>query len=602
MTPRSPIRLAAALFLAGAPSAQATLFQGPPGGKGDVLVFAAPGTAHTRPPELQGIVLLPVDATGRSDFTRFQPDQPRLESDVPLAARLVLPHGHGSLYRYRRERGGGADFGYFVVRANGLASFLAAFAGTGPTGSDDPIPSPVAVSSDGDALLVATGAAAGGDLFEIEVESGTVHALTTGLPPLDVLPQGLAVLPRWGVALTSRGPLRFLRGGGTPVSVALNARSAAGSIGHNPPRPRPPALTYFGNGIARSADGSTVAVIAGTSASQAHVFTFGAAGPSVCVNDGAAPIADPGFGTDAGPTLALSPDGRRAAWKTFPGSGECFSREVPLLPTPTETHVTGDLHFADTLNDTGVIAFFDPDSVVLLVGEANGAGGVEKADLYRARFPLGGGAPVFTNLTGTSGDMQAPFLEKGDLETTDGIYQIPGDQGVVCFVPGSSGQGRILRLDATNASVDVLRTGVEALDFVEHAGASFVLGIVHEGTLQKELVQVPFDHTLPAPSLGFFAPAEGMAHRAGNAAGTFAGILNVTGGQILGQLFLPTGAGSRFSDTPAVYGSMLGFDGRGAVLASVHTAQGSYFLSWPASGATELYQPGPGTGHVLPAN
>lgn len=243
MIPRSLTRLACPLFLAGVPSAQATLFKGPPGGEGDVLVFAAPGPAHARPPELQGIVLLSVDATGRSDFTRFQPDQPRLLSDVPLATRLVLPQDHGSLYRYRREREGGADFGYFVVRANGLASFLVAFPGTGPAGSDDPIPAPVAVSSAGDAFLVATSTAAGGDLFEIEVESGAVQPLTAGLPPLDVLPQGLALMPRWGVALTSRGPLRFLRGGGTPVSVALRARSAAGGIGHNPPRPKPPALT-----------------------------------------------------------------------------------------------------------------------------------------------------------------------------------------------------------------------------------------------------------------------------------------------------------------------------------------------------------------------
>jgi hypothetical protein len=54
-------------------------------------------------------------------------------------------------------------------------------------------------------------------------------------------------------------------------------------------------------------------VIAGTNGAQAHIFTFGAIGSAVLVNDTPAAIADPGFGTLGGPTLALSPDGQRVA-------------------------------------------------------------------------------------------------------------------------------------------------------------------------------------------------------------------------------------------------------------------------------------------------
>src|SRR5262245_27825067 len=114
-----------AMAMAGVASAQATVFRGPPGLKGDVLVFPAPEATPSHPAELQGIVLLPVDAAGRSAFRKFQPDQPHLVSDLPLASRILLPQNQGSLYRYRRDRkGGGADFGYFMVHANGLASFL----------------------------------------------------------------------------------------------------------------------------------------------------------------------------------------------------------------------------------------------------------------------------------------------------------------------------------------------------------------------------------------------------------------------------------------------------------------------------------------------
>ncbi|NOT29907.1 MAG: hypothetical protein HOP15_05590, partial [Planctomycetes bacterium] len=196
--------LALAPLMAGALSAQASVFQGPHGGIGDVWVYPVSGGA-IRPPELQGIVLLPVDAAGRSALTQFQLDQPRLKSDLPLASRLILPQGQGSLYRYKKPRAGGADYGYFVVRPDGLAAHLASFPGSGPLGLDDPIPNPVALSGQGDGLLTATTLEAGGDLFEVTLATGAVHTLTSALPPLNTLSQGLILLPTWGAAMTQTG-------------------------------------------------------------------------------------------------------------------------------------------------------------------------------------------------------------------------------------------------------------------------------------------------------------------------------------------------------------------------------------------------------------
>src|SRR6185503_4925303 len=101
MIPRSLPRLAFALFATGLLSAQASVFKSASGSQGNVWVYPGAGQGASRPPELQGIVLLPVDATGRTAFTQFQPDQPRLRNDLPAATRLVLPQGQGSLYRYR---------------------------------------------------------------------------------------------------------------------------------------------------------------------------------------------------------------------------------------------------------------------------------------------------------------------------------------------------------------------------------------------------------------------------------------------------------------------------------------------------------------------
>jgi hypothetical protein len=601
MKPSPALRLLVPLFIVGALGAQATVFEGTPGAIGDVLVFPAPGSVHSRPLELQDIQLLPIDAAGRTAFTQFQPGQARLIADVPGASRLLLPQGKGCLYRYRRDTLNGARFGFFVVGHDGRARALASFEGTGPLGTDDPVPDPVGVSAQGEAFLVATTLAAGGDVHEVRLD-GTSSLVTASLAPIDVLPQGLILLPRWGAALTSSGPVRFVRGPNQAVLVPLRPKSASGSLGQNVGAPpRAPRFSYWGDGLVASADGSTIGVVAGTSAATAHVFTFRATGEAVCVNDTPAPIQGPGFATQSGPNLALSPNGARAAWKTLDAlGGESFSRRIPTTATPPEVQITADANFTDTLNDTGVLAFFDPDSVVLLVGEPNGAGGIEKGDFYRATFPAGGGALQLTNLTNTSGDVIAPFDEKGDLETADGLYQIPGELGIVFFVPGSSGQGFLMRLDAVSGTVDVLRTGVAHLDFVERVGAGFVAGILHDQPAQRELVFVPFDHALDATSHGLFAGTTTFGASTGNAQGLFGSIIGITGGEQLGRLQLPAGGATMQYPAPLVYGPTLGFDPSGNLLATVQLGSSTFHFSWLASGKSAVYKTSGAPGMVLP--
>jgi len=388
------------------------------------------------------------------------------------------------------------------------------------------------------------------------------------------------------------------------IAVPLVSHTGASTIGHNPGTPPAAALTYFGQGMAKSADGSTVALIAGTDAAHAHVFTVGATGPSVCVNDVPAPIADPGYGTLNGPTLALSPDGRRAAWKTMiqtPNltTGECFSRKVPVQATPPELQITATQNFTDTLNDTGVIAFFDPNSVVLIVGEFNGVLGMEKADIFRATFQAG--APQFTNLTNTSGDTTVPFLSKGDINTADGIYQIPGGAGSVYFVSGSSGQGELRRLNTAAATSELIRSGVAAVDFVERAGANFVLGIEHDQPAQRELLRMPFDLSQPETSLGLMDLTQTFVAHNGAANGLLAFAHNLGGAQRLVQTQLANGT-SHVLGGPVVVGPVLGFDGSGAVLASIQDTQRVYFVGWSLSGNVGTYGTGPLGSIVLPAN
>jgi len=595
--------LFASWLFAGTLGAQATVFQGPAGGTGDLLVFAAPGSTHTRPAELQGIVLLPIDAVGRTEFTQFQAGQPRLKSDLPGASRLILPGSQGALYRYRRELVTGAEFGFFVVPSNAQARKLFSLPGTGPQGNDDPLPGAVGVAAQGDAFLVATTQAAGGDVYLVTLD-GNAQNVTASLAPIEVLPQGLILLPSFGAALTARGPIRFLRGSGQTALVPLRPRTATAVLGQNQGAPpRAPRLTYWGDGMVASADGSTIAIVAGVTAAQAHVYTLRATGEPVCVNNLAAPIQGPGFSTGNGPNLALAPDGSRAAWKTLDAlGGESFSRDVPTPLTPPETQITADANFTDTLNDTGVLSFFGRDSLVLVVGEPNGVGGIENADFYQAIFPFGGGALQLSNLTNTSGDVVAPFDEKGELETSDGIYQIPGEFGVVFHQAGSSGQGFVKRLDAVTGTVDVLRSEVDLLESIERAGAGFVLGILNDQASGRELLFVPFNHASGASSLSLLASGATFGATTGNAQGLYGSLIQMPGGLQLGRVQLPSTSSTYQYPTPLAYGPSLGFDPAGNLLATVTLGTSTYHFSWLASGKSAVYFAGGTPGMVLPAN
>jgi hypothetical protein len=597
------IRLVLFAVPAGSLHAQASVFQGPPGGPGDVLVFAAPGAAPSRPAELQGIKLLPIDACGRTPLNEFLPGEPRLRGDVPLASRIVLPQGQGSLYRFRREGLVGADFGYFVVRPSGEAAFLASFPGTGGSGVADPIPDPVGIGPQGDAILVATTTEAGGDLYEIELDTLAVHLHTSAHPPLTIQPGGLCLLQTWGTAISDVGPLRFPRGSPAPAQVLDLPRPARAGLGHNRQGGSLATFpTYFGPGIVRSADGGRAAVVAGTGPTQTQVFVFGPSGAAAVGNDLPAELTGAGFLPDhlAGPTLALSPDGSKVAWKTDGVSGECFVRRVPGTPVPSEVQITADASFADTLNDTGVISFFDPESVVILVGERDGLGGIEKGDFYRATFPAGGGALTLTNLSNTSGDSQEPFLDKGLIDSEDGLHRIPGADGILFYQDGSSGQGMLKRLDAEAGTVELVRSGVSAVEWIELAGTNFVTSILHDEPEQRELLRIPSALHLPARSLGMFDLSESFPARCASPAGTFAATLSVPGGEWLGRVHFPTGAGGLFSTTPRSYGPTLGFDGSGLVLGSVVVGPSTYYFAWGGPGAIGLYPAGGGAGFVLP--
>jgi hypothetical protein len=202
---------------------------------------------------------------------------------------------------------------------------------------------------------------------------------------------------------------------------------------------------WFGPDVVRSADESTVAFLAGADATQARVLTCRRIGAAVLASDRPMNIPNAGFLPEdrTGPALALSIDGSWVIWRATGGSEECFARETrPGTRAPVQ-HLTGPANFDNTLNDTGVIAFFGAASAVLAAGR-NQTNGIGRADLYRIDLASPSGFTV-QNLSVTSGITQPPF-DYGALNTADGLYQVPGaTPGFVMLVSAGAGRDAVDR-------------------------------------------------------------------------------------------------------------------------------------------------------------
>jgi hypothetical protein len=558
------------LFL-GAPSAQVSLLERVPGQAGDVLVLGVP---EPRPPALQGIYLDPLELVGRTRLTELLPDQPRLRTDVPGASRIVLPGQHGSLYKYRRRNPDlTLSFGYFRIGSNGIARTLLELPGTGASGATDPLPGRVAVAADGRAFLVASTLAAGGDLWEVDLVTGTAHNRTPTLEPKEFGKNGLALLPDWGLAVARDGVLRFGR--------VLGEEAAPVSM--------PVSVAWHGPDLVHSRDGSTVAFVAGASVARAWVFTSLRTGAAVQASEQPMRIQGAGFLPEdpSGPSLALSTDGSWVVWRMEDSSRECFARQTRGASRPPDLHLTGPTTFDNTLNDTGVIAFFDPDSLVLVAGR-DGTRGIRRADAYRLDLTPSGFAT--RNLSLTSGLAQPPY-DYGALETEDGLFQVPGP--VPAFLARADGSAdALLWVSWEGGSVRVLER-VEELHAVELAGTYLVADVtrppgVNDPLLETlDLVQIPPGGS--NPTVVRLPDGCHLSRRVGSSTRPiYAAVLELPGGERLGQLRVPSPAGIALSPALDTFGPTTGMAADGSILATVSVLAHRAAFSWSGSSAQVL--------------
>ena len=578
------------LLLASAGGAQASVFEGIPGGTGQILDL---DDAHGLP-LLSNVRFLPMEISGRTCLDAVSAGSAQLRGDIPGANRILLPGEDGSLYHYQTVRVEEQVFGFLLVEESGSARIVAEFAGWGPEGLASPTSGFVAIDPAGTTLWVFSVPEVGGDLFEINLATGVSTNRTPGSEPLRFLDHGLALFQSFGIAMTDEGPLRLNRAGGPVHWFAFEGAKPA----------------WFGADVVASDDDSTFAFIAGQSESSTHVYYGRVGGTLKRASDTVTGLTHAGYAYDTGkgPWLALSTDGSACAWVTQGASRELFVCKLNTVNT-NEVQVTHEARFTDTLNDSGVVVFFSPNELVALVGDESGSEvpKIDNGDFYLVdvttalNHPSGGAGMIVKNLSGTSGDSSQPFLEYGTLTNVGGIYRVSGFEGLLAL---DSEFKRVVSTD-WNGAVTILVEGVEMINDLYRVGDEVVMDVLLSGSVGVDEADersalyrlVPqsmaVSPLVEAPPGGFF---RGLATLED---GTLAAVATLdTDEEWLGMIGLLSGTTSLLTTLPLTYGPTLGFNLAGSLIFTVELSGSTYFLEWSPTGL-KLIALSP-SGYVLP--
>jgi hypothetical protein len=586
--------IATAAFLSLLPLAQSGLvvFQGAPGGVGAVVEVDPSATSPAAPVAgLDGLTLLPLDATGRLELDGLRSDVPRFRSDIPGASRLVLPSDGGSLYRYSRPAAVGLEFGLFVVDGAGRARRVFARNGVGPAGDQPPFISRVAVAPSGAALLVITTLPAGGDVIEVDLASGAELNRTSNIAPQRFVAGGVHYRAAWGVLASPAGVWRFAvgsQGDATPIAF-----------------PAPPSARFSGE-VVFSSNGQWAVTTAGPAADELDVYAFTSSGGATAVTAAPARLSPAGYLPDHlhGPYLAISDDGSHCAWRLETDvSREAFLGRVPQLAPAPGDHLTQDSNFLDTIDEIGDF-FFRPASNVLVfaAGERsdNGPPVIENIDLYSAQLPAVGGANLL-NLTQSSSDPLPPFVVPAELKPQTTALE-PGTSRVLMHTRYSGGTGELIAADTSSTGFTVLIPHAKEVHFIERAGADTLVALRRSnGSKPVEVFRIDANWNPPGAPLLSVSSLHVLDRFAAGPGGWAAFVERTLTKERLWRFDPSSNALLKFSERALYFGPTLSWAPTGELGLSV--GQGgtlSLFGAWPrASSVLRLPLP-VGPGFLLP--
>ncbi len=515
-------------------------------------------------PALTGLRLLPIQLNGRLAAEELLPGRARWHAEPAGIGRVRLPGERGMLLRFRRDAAaGGASYGFLRVTGSGELELLGERIGSGPAGDQDPYEERVAISPDGRTALVCTRLAAGGDVLALDLESGTARDLSALLSPREWRPGSLRHGAGWLTAVSADGVWRATPG--APLE----------------PVPLDGGPAHHTGELVLSPDGSHALTTAGSGPASLHAHAYGPVGPARRVTRDEAPLSGAGFLPEAlhGPFLAVSDDGEFGAWRRLPvvagGAHELFVRSASAAPAAPAAHVTSDAVVIDTLDEVGVLTMAQPGTLVVAVGEVAGPedGGMGSVDLFQVDLATG----AMQNMTGTSGDLSAPYEVKGQLTLVD-RRTLTGGAGELVFDDPGSGEGRLLHVQP-GGGLQVLAQDLKDLAFAERVGDRLVCAVRREVGPTWQVLEFAHDLTgLPTvvADLGTAEPTGWSAGPGGWFAFTAGGLLHrfqAGGGQL-----------ETFPAAVQSFGPLLGWTTSGTLVCSLTRGAVTGFAAWPTGG------------------
>ncbi len=467
MASRRPPILAGmvALFVA-APSAESqetptysnpaplVVAEGPSAVELSIRTYSAGGA--TQSASLDGIALLDLELTGRTQVDRLDRSRPRRVAVPGAPAHLELPGG-ARVFRFRRAVPPAQ--GLFAVDPSGTVRILFELpegsddGGVGEADPDDPDDGPVAepyvprdsdpfssmvaASPDGLWLAVATEEPAGGGIRLVAVDGTLETSLTPG--------GGVEVDP---TSMTFAAGALFATVDGDWIGRAPIPAGPFVSL------PLPPSggdvPSWVAPEIAVSRDGSRVAFVAGDDPDEVDVYVAGPSEPAVNVTQASDRYRAPGFApsTSNGPMLALAEDGSRVAFLRrlygglYPVGYTAEEDDVLVAPTTSAGGaqaklLTGDANFHPWIG-TGIILGVRLGTVTW--GFAGHSGSF---DFFRAHdFGPTGYSSVVVNLSQT-GSLRPPFQDVASIVPLDTV-RIPGSDARLVTDGGSASGLRLV--------------------------------------------------------------------------------------------------------------------------------------------------------------
>lgn len=565
------VLLASSLAPGSQAQAELQAYLGPPALGGRIRGFAE-GTGQLLPPrpELRGIVLLPLDFNGRLAAEELLPQRPQVRFDLPGVGRIELSNGLGVLYRYRRSLAGAeGSFGYLRIDEQGGTHLLAERPGTGPGAFGDPYGERVALAPDARSFLVATAVAAGGDLFEVDLETGVTTNRSLAQPPLEFLGQSLRRHGAWVVAVAKEGVFRAGPGAQDQLEQV----------------PLEGAPSFYSGEVVSSPDSTRILTTAGSAAGALHAWVLSASGPAARASRDRQPMSGAGYLPEAlhGPFLAVSNDGDLCAWRTEEAlSREVYLRRASAPAAQPATHVTGIGNFTDTLEEAGVLNMFQPGKLMMAVGETglDVGVGIEKADLFEVSLDAAG-APTLVNLSGTSGELSPPYLATPQLSPRF-LRWVPAAGAYFFYDEQSGGTGRLAAFDPGAAGVQTILAGVKDVLFVELVGDTLIVSLrMDSGNKPHRLVRLPAD-LAAAPTVAYDAGDSALTHALVDASGWVAFTeVPELGPQRLHRYQLQGGVLESFTLTPSSFGPVLAWSPGGDLAFSFDSNGLCYFGAWP---------------------